>query len=100
MSRSINNSSPKGSDFVGFAATQWNECKLEDAKARHSAFTKALIEAIGEGRAALDPSGRVTTDMLDLYVEDHVKATTSGQQHPIMNRPDLIPDFPIALAQH
>ncbi len=100
MSKSINNSSTEGSGFVGFAATQWNECKLEDAKSRHSAFAKALIEAIGEGKAALDPSGRVTTDMLDLYVEDHVKAMTSGQQHPIMNRPNLIPDFPVALAQH
>ena len=46
----------------------------------------------------MDPSGRITTDMLDLYLEDHVRAMTDGQQHPVMNCPILVPDFPIALA--
>ena len=37
--------------------------------------------------------------MLDLYLVDHVKAMTEGRQHPVMNRPILVPDFPIAIAQ-
>lgn len=69
---------------------------------RHGAFAKALIDAIGEGRASIDPSGRITTDMLDLYLADHVKELTRDEdtvQYPIMNRPAPVPDFPLALAK-
>jgi hypothetical protein len=37
--------------------------------------------------------------MLDLYVEERVKELTGGQQHPVMNKPDVIPDFPFAMAK-
>ncbi len=43
--------------------------------------------------------GRITTAMLDLYVEERVKELTKGAQHPVMTRPDLLPDFPLALAR-
>jgi hypothetical protein len=72
---------------------------LEDAKwDRHGAFAEALIEAIGGGKASIDSTRRITTDMLDFYIEEHVKAMTDGAQHPVMNR-NLIPDFPLALSR-
>ena len=45
------------------------------------------------------PSGRITTAMLDLYLDERVKDMTDGAQHPVMNRPILVPDFPLALAR-
>ena len=100
MNKFVNDFSTMGSGIVVFAASTGTELAKEDEKwDKHGAFAKALIEAIGEGKASIDPSGRITTDMLDLYVEDHVKAMTDGRQHPVMNRPVLVPDFPIAVAR-
>jgi hypothetical protein len=76
---------------------------MKTLNGRHGAFAKALIDAIGEGKASIDPSGRITTDMLDLYLADHVKELTKdedeGVQHPVMNRPAPVPDFPLAMAK-
>jgi uncharacterized caspase-like protein len=100
MNKFVNDFSTAGSGVVVFAASTGTELAKEDEKwDRHGAFAKALIEAIGEGKASIDPGGRITTDMLDLYVEDHVKTMTDGRQHPVMNRPVLVPDFPIAVAR-
>ena len=62
----------------------------------HGAFTKALIEGFG-GKADLLHKGTITTATLDAFLEDRVKELTNGQQHPVMNRPKTVPDFPIAL---
>ena len=98
MNKVVNDFSTAGSGLVVFAASTGTELAKEDEKwDRHGAFAKALIEAIGEGKASIDPSGRITTDMLDLYVEDHVKTMTEGRQHPRMARSDLIKDFPLAV---
>ena len=55
------------------------------------------IEAIGEGKASSNESGLITTDTLDFYVSERVKELTGGAQHPVMNRPSIVPDFPVAL---
>jgi hypothetical protein len=100
MNKFVNDFSTAGSGMVVFAASTGTELAKEDEKwDRHGAFAKAVIDAIGEGKASIDQSGRITTDMLDLYVEDRVKDMTGGLQHPVMNRPVLVPDFPIAIAQ-
>jgi len=100
MGKVVNDFSSVGSGVVVYAAstgTEWAQEKFDWGE--HGAFTKALIEAIGNGKASIDPSHRITTDMLDLYVEERVKELTGGQQHPVMNKPDVIPDFPIAMAK-
>jgi len=98
MNKVVNDFSTAGSGLIVYGASTGTERAKEDAKwDRHGAFTKALIEAIGEGKASLDPSGRITTDMLDFYIEEHVKAMTNGAQHPVMNRPVVVPSFPLAL---
>jgi WD40 repeat protein len=100
MNKVVNDFSTAGSGLIVYGASTGTERAKEDAKwDRHGAFTKALIEAIGEGKASLDPSGRITTDMLDFYIEEHVKSMTNGAQHPVMNRPVVIPDFPLALVK-
>jgi hypothetical protein len=99
MNRVVNDFSFAGSGVVVFAASTGTECASERAEWGHSAFAKALIEAIGEGKASSDSSGRITTLTLDLYLEERVKELTGGEQHPIMARPEALPDFPIALAR-
>jgi Caspase domain len=100
MNKFVGDFSTAGSGVVVFAASTGTELAKEHEKwDRHGAFAKALIDAIGAGKASIDPSGRITTDMLDLYITDRVKAMTEGLQHPVMNRPVLVPDFPIAIAQ-
>jgi uncharacterized caspase-like protein len=101
MNKVVNDFSTAGSGLVVYGASTGTERAKEDAKwDNHGAFTKALIEAIGEGKASLDSAEhKITTDMLDFYIEEHVKTMTGGEQHPVMNRPVLVPDFPIALAR-
>jgi uncharacterized caspase-like protein len=100
MNKLVNDFALKESGLVVYGASTGTEVAKEDDKwDRHGAFTKALIEAIGEGKASIDPTGRITTGMLDLYIEERVKDLTHGAQHPVMNRPVLLPDFPLALAR-
>ena len=104
MNKLVNDFTTINSGVVVYAASTGTEVSYEDVQwDRHGAFAKVLIDAIGEGKASLDPSGRITTDMLDLYLADHVKELTKdedeGVQHPVMNRPDPVPDFPLALAK-
>jgi uncharacterized caspase-like protein/membrane-associated protease RseP (regulator of RpoE activity) len=99
MNKVVNDFSTAGSGLVVYGASMGTETALEDAKwDRHGAFAAALIEAIGKGMASIDSSRRITTDMLDFYIVEHVKTMTDGAQHPVMNR-NLIPDFPLALAR-
>ena len=100
MNKLVNDFSTAGSGLVVFAASTGTELANEDAKwDRHGAFAKALIEAIGEGKAAIDPRKPITTDILDLFRSERVKQLTEGKQHPVMHRPALVPDFPLALAK-
>jgi hypothetical protein len=37
--------------------------------------------------------------MLDVFVAERVKQLTGGRQHPVMTKPDTVPDFPIAVVR-
>ena len=52
--------------------------KEDEQWKRHGAFTEALIEAIGEGKAANGRSEPITTDLLDHYVVERVKDMTGA----------------------
>ena len=53
----------------------------------HGAFTKALIEGLGEGKADLLHKGTITVSELDAFIAERVKELTDGEQHPVMSRP-------------
>jgi WD40 repeat protein len=94
----VNDFSTVGAGVVVYGASMGKETSKEDAKwDGHGAFTKALIEAIGEGKATSDPKKPITTELLAYYVAERVKELTGGAQHPVMNRPSIVPDFPVAL---
>jgi len=84
--------------IVGFASSQGRETSVERDEWKNGAFTKALIEAVEEGKANLYGDGIITLALLDSFVVRRVKQLTNEQQRPVMSRPAMIGgDFPIAL---
>ena len=92
----INELASAASGAVVFAASTGNQYSLEDAKWNNGAFTKALVEGI-TGRADYTGKGRITINMLDLYISERVKELTGGKQTPTTAKPNTVPDFPIAV---
>ena len=83
---------------VVFAASTGKQYSLEKMEWNNGAFTLAVVESLG-GRADYDKSGKgkITINMLDLYISERVKELTRGQQTPTTAKPNTIPDFPVAL---
>jgi WD40 repeat protein len=92
----INELASAESGAVVFAASTGNQYSLEDAKWNNGAFTKALVEGF-TGRADYSGKGRITINMLDLYISERVKELTGGKQTPTTAKPNTVPDFPIAI---
>jgi WD40 repeat protein len=81
---------------VVFAASTGNQYSLENKNWNNGAFTKALVEGIG-GRADYTGKGKITINMLDLYLSERVKELTGGRQTPTTAKPRTVPDFPVAV---
>lgn len=83
---------------VVFAASTGNQYSLEKIEWGNGAFTKAVVEGLS-GRADYVGKGRITINMLDLYISERVKELTAGNQTPTTAKPQTVPDFPVALKQ-
>jgi WD40 repeat protein len=81
---------------VVFASSTGKQYSFEDPAWGNGAFTKAAVEGI-EGKADYAGKGRITINMLDLYISERVKEFTKGKQTPATAKPKTIPDFPLAL---
>jgi hypothetical protein len=81
---------------VVFAASTGNQYSLEDPAWGNGAFTKALVEGLS-GKADYSGTGKITINMLDLYLSERVKELTRGRQTPTTTKPQTIPDFPVAV---
>jgi hypothetical protein len=81
---------------VVFASSTGRQYSFEDPAWGNGAFTKAAVEGI-EGKADYTGKGRITVNMLDLYISEKVKELTKGKQTPATAKPKTIPDFPLAL---
>jgi uncharacterized caspase-like protein len=92
----INELSSAENGVVVFSASTGSEASYEREEWKNGAFTKALVEGLG-GAAAIGNTGRITYNMLNVYVSERVKELTKGQQHPTMISPQTVPDFPIAV---
>jgi len=57
-----------------------------------------VVEGIS-GKADYTGRGRITINMLDLYISERVKDLTKGRQTPTTTKPKTIPDFPIAVSR-
>jgi uncharacterized caspase-like protein len=87
-----------GSGLIVFAAATARERAIQLDEQRHGAFTVALLDALGGG-ADLMHRGAVSTAELNVYVADRVRDLTGGKQHPIMERADDLPDFPLVVTR-
>lgn len=87
------------SGVVVFTAATGRQDALEDPKWKNGAFTKALVEGVNGGADKYSRLGTITVDMLALYITEQVKELTKGKQKPATQKPELIPDFPIAVVQ-
>ncbi len=96
MTGIINELSSAESGAVVFASSSGKQYSLEDASWGNGAFTKALIEGL-KGGADYTGSGKITINMLDLYISERVKELTRGQQTPTTAKPDTVPDYPVAV---
>lgn len=97
----VNELASAESGAVVFASSTGRQYSLENKAWGNGAFTKALVEALS-GKAAYLSSkgdGRVTVNMLDLYVSERVKELTNGRQTPTTTKPRTVPDFPVAVVQ-
>jgi hypothetical protein len=86
---------------ITFSSSLGREVSLERAdwgSRGNGAFTAALVEGLGDGKADLLGSGRITLSELDAYVVNRVGQLTNGLQHPVMTRPNTVSDFPIGIA--
>jgi len=81
---------------VVFSSATGRQYALENMEWGNGAFTKAVVEGI-RGKADYKSTGRVTLNMLDLYVSERVKELTKGQQTPTTVKPPNVPDFPLAM---
>ncbi len=94
----VNELASAESGAVVFASSTGNQYSVEDPAWKNGAFTKALVEGIG-GKADYSGKGKITVNMLDLYISERVKELTKGQQTPTTTKPQTIPDFPIAVSK-
>jgi uncharacterized caspase-like protein len=92
----VNELSSAENGAVVFAASTGNQLSWEDPQWSNGAFTKAVIEGIAGG-ADYSKTGRITVNMLDLFIAKRVKQLTKNTQTPTTTKPPSVPDFPIAL---
>jgi hypothetical protein len=81
---------------VVFASSTGKQYSFEDSEWGNGAFTKAVVEGV-DGKADYTGKGRITINMLDLYVSERVKELTKGKQTPATAKPQTVPDFPLVL---
>jgi hypothetical protein len=96
ISSVINELASAENGAVVFSSATGRQYALENPDWGNGAFTKGLVEGI-LGKASYGGSGRITVNMLDLYVSERVKELTQGQQTPTTVKPPNVPDFPVAV---
>jgi len=82
---------------VVFSSATGRQYALENVAWGNGAFTKGAVEGL-QGKADYLATGRITLNMLDLYISERVKELTQGQQTPTTVKPPNVPDFPVAMS--
>ena len=78
----VNDFSKTENGLITFAASQGAELSQESPAWGHGAFSLALIEGIGDGKADLLHNGTITVSALDAYIVGRVKDLTEGTSIP------------------
>ena len=98
LDRFVNELASAENGVVVFSASTGRQASQESPLWGNGAFTKALVEGL-DGKADFRRTGRITVNMLDLYISERVKELTSGRQAPTTVKPEAVEDFPVAVAR-
>jgi WD40 repeat protein len=96
VSSVINELASAENGAVVFSSATGRQFALENKEWGNGAFTKGVVEGI-LGKADYTATGRITLNMLDLYISERVKELTQGRQTPTTVKPPNVPDFPVAV---
>jgi len=96
ISAVINELASAENGAVVFSSATGRQYALENSEWGNGAFTKGLVEGI-LGKADYRGTGRITVNMLDLYISERVKELTKGEQTPSTVKPPNVPDFPLVV---
>ncbi|OHX64200.1 caspase family protein [Flammeovirga pacifica] len=66
------------------------ESSLESSEWQHGAFTAAILDGLGEGKADYSGDQVITLRELDLFIAMKVEELTKGKQHPTTQKPSTI----------
>jgi WD40 repeat protein len=88
--------SAENGGIVAFASSQGNETSFESSVWKNGAFTKALVDGIEHGEAAVFGQDAIKTSVLEAYLEARVGELTEHAQTPTMQLPPQVTDFIIA----
>jgi uncharacterized caspase-like protein len=86
-----------GTGTIIMTASTGRGYSIEDKKWGHGAFTKAILEGLGEGKADYNNNDTIAMKEIDLYVTQRVKELTEGRQKPTTIIPQSVPDFAIGV---
>ena len=81
---------------VVFSSASGRQYALENTEWGNGAFTRGFVEGLA-GKADYRGTGRITVNMLDLFISERVKELTKGEQTPTTVKPPNVPDFPVAM---
>lgn len=81
---------------IVFASNTGMQIAEENPKLGNGVFAKALIEGL-DGAANITRDGVITINHLGLYLSERVKKLTGNKQTPVITKPEIISDFPIAM---
>ena len=95
ITKAIKELMSSGRGQVIMTASTGGSASFEEDAWGHGAFTKAILEGLGELKADFDKNDVITVKEIDLYVTGRVKELTSGRQKPTTIIPESVPDFPI-----
>lgn len=86
-----------GTGSVIMTASTGRGYSIENKSWGHGAFTKAMIEGLGNAQADYNHNKIITIKEIDLYITDRVKELTKGKQKPTTIIPESIPDFALGV---
>lgn len=83
------------SGIVVFASSSPREQSFEFAELKHGAFTKVLLDTLTSGDGDANRDGFLSISEIQNSVRAGVEKVTSGAQHPIVQRPPTVKEFPL-----
>ncbi len=96
LNRHIQDLSAAETGAVVFSSAAGSQYALESTQWGNGAFTMAMVDGLG-GKADYNRDGAVSVNELNLFISEQVKQLTNNQQNPVMQKPNSIRDFPLAV---